>query len=814
ESRDYTVFINASGDCEKDLKSVAVRFNEDIWDHDSGPSLNRISKRFEELGITKTLWVFIDGIQDPKEAYDLMFQPWESWGFKLIMSCQENIFTCLQQVNDRFNEFEIRDFSLAELNRYLNKLPAIEWHDVPADIRNTIRKPILADIYCKISNPLKADSEYYLYDSFWNKIDSNHRFDNVGIQKLAIGLLNNALYPWTGQQILDAGVDKLHYERLNKVGWLRETLDGRHEIPHSRLLNWAIAESIVNAYQNKEITENEIAKLFNDIFANNKLFSGQNIGYVPMDVVWIFTVKNLNTSVLKTILNKISGTYYATETLYPDLLPTIGPMILPYMFDELMKLIQEPDTKNLRVQHLIKGISHFDSSELKNYVMKMLSSDHKLVNRYATKIIIQRPSPHLLDKLWTLHCEATIKPNDFFQHKNDSLHFVYKDTFGALKSCVRLNPSWIIKKIKETSVEEPVHDLAYLLANINDGKDIWLKYKKQFFSKIGKDKERSLATNICKWRDSSKKQWCIERISRKDNLLGPSALRALCAISPSDAAKFMKKLPDNLLYLARNSAPKELLIQMPDEANAQILDILKLSDIPLWSSLVYQGNESLMNEVAYDFILDELNKYLEKLLDPKIEIKKINIYPIIDMLSKISSLSLLGCLQKRRGHGLEKNLKKWLVKIGPRKCLGLDSLERKPALNILYKIGGDAFIDVINKYLESDSKYGKYDAIKEVRKRYNSKTLKILQCVAMSEDLWDDYPLVQSEAVYALCAAKQWQSVFKYIEKWGLKTSSNITEYLRTVTVEKLNNRYDKIKSFPASHKPESSMTRCCLASS
>ncbi|MBW8016204.1 MAG: hypothetical protein FVQ82_08460 [Planctomycetes bacterium] len=65
------IFINSKGDSEKDLNTAAAVFNENIWGHDYGPPLNRISRRFEELGIKRTLWVLIDGIQNPSELADI-----------------------------------------------------------------------------------------------------------------------------------------------------------------------------------------------------------------------------------------------------------------------------------------------------------------------------------------------------------------------------------------------------------------------------------------------------------------------------------------------------------------------------------------------------------------------------------------------------------------------------------------------------------------------------------------------------------------------------------------------------------------------
>lgn len=693
------VYIDAKGDCEKDLNNLAAKFNEHIWGHDSGPSLNRIAERFKDLNISKNIWCFVDNIQDPKEAYDLICQQWEVWGFRLVISCQEHIYSNLNSLSDKYDDIEVKPYSLDELTVYLKNQANIKWHQVPADIRDVIHKPLLAHIFCKLPNPLHAESEYSLYDSFWKKIGSDsHHFDSVGIQKLAFSLLNNVTYPWTKQQLIEADIDTSQCERLIRVGWLRHTCDGRYEVSHLRLLNWAIAEGIVNAYYNREITEKEITEQFNEIIVKYKTYSGQCVGYIPMDIIWIASVRNDNPSLTRTLLQNISSIYRVSETIYPHLLPTIGSKIILYMFDELIRLINE-DADNMIIHYLIDGLILFQPDELKQQLIKMLSSECKLQQRYAAEIIKKCPLAIYLDILWILHCNATEKPEDYFQYKNDSEHSVYGDTFDALLACVIGHPTWIEEKVRTAPSKEPISDLAYLLANLDDGKDIWSKCKRSFFNKIPPNKERAIATNINKWKDSEEIQWCIDRLRIKEDLLGSSALSALSAISPEDAIPYMEKVPNDILYFTRFSAPKDLLIQRPELANMQLLNILKNSENPLWSSLIYQGNELLMSEEVFDYILDKLEEYIKQLLLPVPENKKINLYPVLTMLSKTNSLPLLKCLQKRKNGSLENNLKIWLSSIGPRKFMCTDSLEREPALNILYKMGGNAFIEVVNEYL-------------------------------------------------------------------------------------------------------------------
>src|SRR5262249_49161929 len=67
----------------------------------------------------------------------------------------------------------VTPFSSSERDRYLESRLGEQWIAVPSDVRDTLRRPLLAHIYCNevaASDGWQPQNEYTLYDRMWQRL--------------------------------------------------------------------------------------------------------------------------------------------------------------------------------------------------------------------------------------------------------------------------------------------------------------------------------------------------------------------------------------------------------------------------------------------------------------------------------------------------------------------------------------------------------------------------------------------------------------------------------------------------------------------
>ncbi len=238
--KELAILVEATGDADRDLEHVAGLFWREIKGNDTGPGLDRIAARRRELihrRAERWLTVFVDGVQDAAEAKRLAVFPWEEWNIRLVVACQPDLAgTIERRAQGRAVVFEVGDFTLPQLQLYLEKRFGDEWPRIPADIRHTIRRPLLAEIYATVAagGTWRPTNEYELFSAYWDRLRQDEQalypLDVVGLQRLARSLLDGARYPWGREQIADAGLDSPAVARLVRLGYLRQTEAGQYEI--------------------------------------------------------------------------------------------------------------------------------------------------------------------------------------------------------------------------------------------------------------------------------------------------------------------------------------------------------------------------------------------------------------------------------------------------------------------------------------------------------------------------------------------------------------------------------------------------------
>lgn len=784
---EVVVMMEAKGDLDKDLETAAncVRSYRDGVD---AVPLDRVGRLLRSLHAThreRWLTLLIDGIQDHVEARALAQTPWKDWGIRVVLAGNADIIDAVKEYAGlQCTSIAVSDFTWLELQNYLTRHFADRWPRIPNDIRHTLRRPLLAYLFADIvsAGGWAPTKEYELYDAFWKRLLPGRHgalpTDAANLGTLAATLLDNRPYPWSVEQLQEVRLDGRAILRLQKLGWLRRTDNGLYEIWHNRLLNWAVAEGLVSRLRAEMVSADAFLTTVRTIAESPPLYRGHSLSYLPMDAVWLLATRYPELSgVVERLMVELESLPAYANGLYRELLPSVGAPIVPALMGRLQILAKND---HFLLGDIVGGIVGIDSPDVTRHAISLLHHQDPLLQRAGMRILAARPNPEALDTLWPLHCLVTKDPQRF-HHPDEHQWAAYEDSFGAVKACSMRRVDWLATTIMQAdATHEPVHDLAYILADLNPGrKDLWLQHKSALFSKVRQDKERCLAANIRRYRDETEITWLLDRIPREDDALGPACLQTLVRIAPDTAVDNIRRLAGEHACFARSWYVDELLVRRPDATRAALLGMIKASPSPWTAAMVYQGSENQMDVATLEFLLEQLQDLLQRVTtDPPPG----NVHPLwrpLSMLATIVRLPLLLCLEGRRGARLERLLADWLLSRGPRRGIWADH-EGHDALEVLYKIGGDGFTRVINSYLGAASQYGRIDGLQRAAKRPDSETLRKLREVAITDHLWDGhFPLEQGEAALAMCFCGIWDAVSSTIRRWGLKTTRRVCDAVR-----------------------------------
>lgn len=784
QSDQLVVFTEATGDPDRDLEHAA-RECRSIRDTDELLSLDRIGSRLRRLpGGPPGNWLtlLLDGVQDMEEARHIAATPWEEWGVRLAASCQHTVADWIEEnAQDRCLRVSVSDFTTGQLQRVLQESLGGEWPRIPGDVRGVLRRPLLARIYLDEVAAGAAwvpANEYELFSAVWQRLyrGPQRKFpsDAVCLKRLAMSILQDRTYPWTPEQLVDVELDNEGLSRLQRIGWLRPSGTNRFEVFHDRLLNWAVAEGLVSELLHGNITEEAFLEHVRAIHQSDKTYSGRSLAYVPMDVIWLLSARHDGQqSVVEDLIDVLQPQpSYESGLFYERLLSTVGPRITLPLISRL-RTVAEKDTTLLR--QVVSGLVNVGDLELPKQACALLRDDSRRIQRAAMRILANKPTAQALDRLWELHVALTNDPQPFLDsHEGDWA--AYKDSFGALSSCLKLDTSWLSRAVSNADpTAEPIHDLAYLLAGLERDRQLWMQCKRELFRKVPMEKERSLARCILQQRDETEVSWLEARVSRRDDLVGATCFFALATMAPDRAVASLPRLTVRDLYLTRGWGVRELLLRAPEATRRALLDILRSHEDPWRAAVVYQGCENAMNSDTLEFLLDELERLLEGLRHSPPPTNRNPLWAPLSMLAVIHDVELLTCFERHRGRQLEKRLTEWILARGPRPGAWADT-EGQNGIAVLHRIGGDGYVQVVNAYLEAGSQHGRLDGLELAIKRADRSTLATLRRISVQDHLWDGkFPLEQDRAARALAAHNEWQGVIATVKRWGLKTTREVT---------------------------------------
>ena len=293
------VWAEATGDVTADLPSAADTFWLDIRGGETPLRMRQIGQRLVDVVPGPDpirLRIVFDNVRSSAEALAIIREDWPAHGIAIAMSCSTAIAEAVQEVfGATIQLMRCEDFEWEELHELLDWRLGNVWTGIPEDVRETLRRPLLAGIYCNElglgEQSWQPANEFDLYDAAWRRLttrqQSAYPLDAAKLELLAFDLVSGATYPWTSQHLLEHGIDNECVSRLESCGWFARTADGRFRVFHDWLLNWAVGHAFLSALKDDPRRVQEIIQLVAEIANHRGQVGATFLGYVPFDALWL-----------------------------------------------------------------------------------------------------------------------------------------------------------------------------------------------------------------------------------------------------------------------------------------------------------------------------------------------------------------------------------------------------------------------------------------------------------------------------------------------------------------------------------------------
>ncbi|MEM9410071.1 MAG: ATP-binding protein, partial [Planctomycetota bacterium] len=810
-SSQLPILVESRGDGERDLKKVAETFWHDIHDGDELLAFSRIEKRLGKVlgeATSAGVAVFIDGVASLQEANSLLQYDWEGENSSLAFSCSPEIAELLEQKHPhRVNVLTVDHFSLPQLHEYLHRRIGDAWPTIPSDIRSTLLTPLIAASYCDLfgKEDFKLESEYQLFQSvFGSRVSGKSTstpLDETAIDQLAIGVREGGNYPWTKQQLVDAGLKNDHVVRLVSNGWLVQSDSDSFRVFHDRLLNWSIASATERQLASGTITDEEFLAYLSEVYngdPQNKI----NFGYVPMDALWLLVNRQPNKSELA--LNVIKAFEELSNRRYEDLyemIVTLGDCIS----DVLFMRYKEFDSFHWPAKLIEKTVIRTSERKLESYVRELIEDKNPLMRRKAVLLAKDSAFPSLASQFWKVHVAGQDNP-ELYGEKEERKVFLYQETFRALNQAVKANPSWLDQQLSSPSDKAPkqLNDLAKMVGNAEDNGALWKKHKEILVEKLSDSHNWSLIRCIDRFRDSSAIQLLENWVVCSDRTACSLAIRALARLDCNRAISRLKETDPKMMRMTKAWCFREIVERNRDQANEEILAWMHAIDDPWEIGLLFEGRENDLTVEQLDFLLESLANRLSARTDEKVGS---SFHFEFGMLGRISRIELIECIRQKAGADLEDQIKKFLLDLGPHQGgWGMVS-GRSGALMTLHLMGAESLTQVINKFLEDDDQYGLNETIEWAVKAPNVETFEKLLDISHSEESWPGtstapagkkIAIVQNDALRCLASHGMWQEVSKGVKHLGRDLYRGLEHPTEPVEEEWVSDLQNEVEQLPS----------------
>ena len=743
ELQEVAVLVRATDRAEATLAKAAQLVWHDGLGEFNEPNFGALSLRYKEIKPdAKMPWltVAVDDVRDVDFLRDLIDRPWERWGIRLVITAPSSAVRELKN-NCPTNVaiHEVTRFSVDEVDALLRQ-HGQRWADLPRDLQQLLRMPILAGLYTALAHESfqhAPHSEYEIFDSFWQRmVDRTSEGDTGIVMALAGRVVDEKSYPLKRTQWGEVALAEDSFNRLDIVGWLQCDETGSASLAHDRLLNWAAAKEVVDRFRTKNWSLERLTTFFQKCAQPQWQNNSKRLDYLPMDTLWIMLERSNYLAEIVTLLEffEQEQTYgsYASE-LYQHLLPTLGIRVVPLLLARLEKLAREneSDYQASLISAAMTAVARHESVDLAGVAADLIGSSSEKKQTVGIALLSITPVLGLLDRLWELHIERC---EQFLENNHGRWgHRDYEVRHAALLAGVKQNPEWLRQRIIDLNTGAVrVSELGYLLNSLNhpSANQIWMDTKSILFARMPKDRRRSLIYCIGRFNDKSEVDFLTSCLRQKVDWMGGAALASLVKLDPDLALRHLGDDVGVNFLTERGWWLPDLMYARPTETRAKLLNIAKQNNEGhRFIEQLFQGRANELDKPLLGFLLDYFTERLSRNLYATCAGEAAWITFPLRLFNEISKPDLLDFLVYNAGGELEN----MLVQVGC-SLIGrvggsqYDVLEEARTFLILSSSSG--ITELVNAELRSSDYWRRYQGLKWAMIRPDATTLILIEAIA------------------------------------------------------------------------------------
>lgn len=756
--------VDATGDARRTLDiAVGVLWNT-VKGQDGTLPYDRAAMGLPGPPPSRVL--IVDRVDDPVLASDLVRARLEELGLRLVVAASAQAAESFPSLGSaRCRAIPVPSFTQTELGDYLLARRVPRSGSIPADVRELLAQPMLARIYCDLQagatwNP---KNEYELFRKYWTtRLERNPRviptLDLSLLRDLARALLDGEAYPWRAGFVNETLKHEGSLARLQRSGWFEVHQSGACSLWHDRLLNWLIADTLVEDFLSGRRTVADLSTLVKSSYAGELTTGGRRLGYVAMDTLWLLSERNAPPAVFASVLAALESARHS-HSLYTEMVPTLGERAGAGVLARLEQhLVGELADGAIETATCLSRIS---SSEAIAKARALLLSESPQQHTVALHILRRQGDPVSLDRLWALHLRAESTPNRLLE---------YERRMHALEAGIKLRSEWLKRKLELAAGDTPgLVELIYLLSKVTDNGKAWRDLKAHLKVIVPEDKRRCLVQCIKVFDDTSEIEFIQVAMRCDTDMVGDAALAALTRLAPDTAIQELAQSELRYLSLTRGWHLHRLLAARPDATRAAVRRLV--TPAPRRAQDLYSSAENEIDSASFDDVLDGLTSAVahaltEEVVDPNSGA----LSGALDFVQRVCRSDLLETLRARRGTRLEGTLAEYLLAIGPRSHLSARRCDRS-AFAILESIKSEELARIVEAGLDAGSWYGRIDAAEDAHKHADEAVRLKLRSMAAKRAGDDHDRLVAYVAAHALCFLEDWDSLLPIVMQSGLEIS-------------------------------------------
>ncbi|HJQ40063.1 MAG TPA: hypothetical protein VKB93_23200, partial [Thermoanaerobaculia bacterium] len=658
------VFTKSVGHLQTDLSQAVQRVSRDALGHLEPVTIEQLALKLRGL-IPRLpdpwLTICLDDVSDASEIEAIADARLEEWGIRIAFNAFPRLTGHAALKRRGAIVVAVRDFSEDQLHEFLRRHER-EWSAIPPDVRRTMHRPLLAELFVRQSNTWTVKVEYELYDAWWRRLSTErrqpeHPGDVAAMLALASDFRRGGEYPWSQSKLRGLGITSDEQLRLEAVGWLRPEPAGGARIWHDRLLNWAVAEAIAEEIPSVSDDEEKLAAVLRPYLADRAANTDRpHLSYVPMDVFWMAATRGiLSPETLARVIRGLEENHYQRMKSLYGMLGSIGPAIMPALICRLV--LSEHKEEQYSIETLVPRAAlralASSSDNVASDISMLLRHDSAAVREIGVRAGVQHPAGAHAPILWKLLVEHDAATEEA---KDSRSHWRRERLFRALTLSAGQARDWLEQQIRGIE-EDDRHaaSLAWLLATLgdDDGRDLWLKIKSILFAKTPAYKPGGLIHCIQAFRDGFEVERLKAWLTSDANFAAQRALAALSVVAPDEALSFAKNSANAIREHVSSWWIPWLMLVRRDETLAVTKERMQ-GDARAAAWL--EDMEHEVDSATAHALVGKLRAELTVFMQQDADQRRVSFAPIVDLLHKAAHVDVIDALATYAGSNAEQQI--------------------------------------------------------------------------------------------------------------------------------------------------------------